>query len=173
MKQLIDFLFERMLKISIFVYFLTHFFVYFNVSCNALTCIQNSKKNKNENENRLSIKMKKTKLKQIVFEFIVDLNKTSSKDFFARFYNFAIKFFRNSKLSTRSSNNNVINFHFIFVRTSLTYIFLKNKECEDAYKQRKQIYNENEKDRTSQIFCNVIFLKERKCFEQFRRLVYE
>ena len=63
MKQLIDFLFERMLKINIFVYFLTHFFVYFDVLCNALTCIQNSKKNKNENENESLIKIKKTKSK--------------------------------------------------------------------------------------------------------------
>ena len=78
--------------------------------------------------------MKKTKSKQIVFEFIANLNKTSSKNSFAKFYNFAIKFLRNSKLSTRSLNDNVINFSFIFVRASLTYISIKNEERENAYK---------------------------------------
>jgi len=61
----------------------------------------------------------------------------------------------------------VINFYFTFVRVSLTYIFLKNKEGEDAYKRQEQVYDENEKDRTSQILCNMIFSRERKCFEQF------
>jgi len=67
----------------------------------------------------------------------------------------------------------VINFHFTFVRTSLIYIFLKNEEREDAYKRQERIYDENEKDRTSQIFCNVTFSKERKYFEQLQRFVYK
>jgi hypothetical protein len=78
--------------------------------------------------------MKKTKLKQVVFELVANLDKTNLKNSFAKFYNFAIKFLRNFKLSTKLSNNNVINFYFIFVRISLIYIFLKNKEREDAYK---------------------------------------
>ena len=117
--------------------------------------------------------MKKTKSRQIVFELVANLNKTSSKNSFAKFYNFAIKFLRNSKLSTRSSSNNVINFHFTFVRASFTHIFLKNKECENAYKRQKRIHDKNEKNLISQISCNVTFLRERKCFEQFRKFVYE
>jgi len=40
-----------------------HFLMCKIISCNALTCIQNSKKNKNENENESLIKIKKTKSK--------------------------------------------------------------------------------------------------------------
>jgi len=138
-----------MLKISIFVYFSTHFFVYFNVSYNALTCIQDSKKNKNKNENKSSIKIKKTKSKQIVFRLVANLDKTSSKNSFAKFYDLAIEFLRNFKLLTKSLNDNVISFHFIFVRASFTYIFLKNEERENAYKQQERVYDENEEDRAS------------------------
>jgi len=162
-----------MLKISIFVYFLTHFFIYFNVSYNALTCIQDSNKNKNKNENKLSIKIKKIKLKQVVFKFIANLNKISLKFFFAKFYNFAIKSLCNFELLTRLSNNNVINFYFTFVCASLTYIFLKNKEREDVYRRQKQVCNKNKKNCANRILCNVTFLRERKCFEQLRRLVYK
>jgi len=121
----------------------------------------------------LSIKIKKTKSKQIAFKLVANLDKTNSKFFFAKFYNFAIKSLRNFELSTRSSNNNVISFHFTFVRASLTYIFLENEERENAYKRQERICDEDKKDRTSQIFCNVIFLEERECFEQLQRLVYE
>jgi len=62
MKQLIDFLFERMLKISIFVYFSTHFFIYFNVSCSALTCIQDSKKKQKQEQEQIVDKDKKNKV---------------------------------------------------------------------------------------------------------------
>ncbi len=148
-KQLIDFLFEQILKISIFACFSTHFFVYFDVSCNALTCIQNSKKNKDKNKNKSLIKIKKIKLRQIVFELVANLDKTSLRNSFAKFYNFGIKFLRNFKLSTRLLNNNVISCHFTFVRALLTYIFLKNKERKNAYKRQKRIYNEDKKDRTS------------------------
>ncbi len=117
--------------------------------------------------------MKKTKSKQVVFKLVANLNKINLKNSFAKFYDFAIKFFRNSKLSTRLSSDNVINFHFIFVYVSFTYIFLKNEEREDAYKQQERIYDENEEDCTSQIFYNVTFLKELKCFEQFQRFIYE
>jgi len=121
----------------------------------------------------LSIKIKKTKSKQVVFEFIVNLNKTSLKNSFARFYDLAIKFFRNSKLSTRLSSNNVINFHFIFVRASFIHIFLKNEKRKNTYKQQERICDENEKDCASQILYSVTFSKERKCFEQFQKFVYE
>ncbi len=67
----------------------------------------------------------------------------------------------------------MINFHFTFVRASLIYIFLKDEKRKDAYKRQEQIYDENEKDRTNQILCNVTFSKEHKCFEQFRKFVYE
>jgi len=78
MKQLIDLLLERVLIVSIFVCFSTHFsiylFVYFNVSYNALTCIQDSKKNKNKNKNELLTKTKNIELRQIVFRFVINLN---------------------------------------------------------------------------------------------------
>jgi len=138
MKQLIDLLLKRVLTISIFVCSLTHFFIYFfiyfDMSCNALTCIQDSKKNKNENKNKLLTKTKKTKLRQIVSKFIIDLNWTNFKDSFAKFYDFATRSFHNFELLARSLNNNVINFFFTFVRTSFVYTFIKNKEREDAYK---------------------------------------
>jgi len=121
----------------------------------------------------LSIKIKKTKSKQIAFKLLTNLDKTNSKFFFAKFYDLAIKSLRNFELLTKSLNNNVISFYFTFVRASLTYIFLKNEERENAYKRRERICDEDKKDRTSQISCNVIFLKKRKCFEQFQRLVYE
>lgn len=173
MKQLIDLLFERVLKVSIFVYFSTHFLVYFDVSCNALTCIQDSKKNENKNENESSMKMKKTKLRQVAFEFIANLDKTSLRDSFAKFYDFATKSLRDFELSTRLSNDNVISFHFTFVRASLTHIFLEDEEREDAYERRGRVCDEDEEDRASQIFCNVASSRERECFEQLRRLVYE
>ncbi len=97
----------------------------------------------------MSIKIKKTKSKQVAFEFIANLNKTNSKNSFAKFYDFAIKSLRNFKLSTKLSNNNVINFHFTFVRTSLIYIFLKNEKRENAYKRQERVYNKNKKDYTS------------------------
>ena len=90
--------------------------------------------------------MKKTKLRQIAFELIANLDRTSSRDFFARFYDFAIKSLRDSKLSTRSLDDNVINFHFTFVRASLTHIFLEDEEREDAYKRREQVYGEDEEN---------------------------
>jgi len=67
----------------------------------------------------------------------------------------------------------VINFHFTFVRASLIYIFLENKEREDAYKRQEQVYDKNEKDRAKQISCNLAFSRERECFKQLQRLVYE
>jgi len=76
-------------------------------------------------------------------------------------------------LLTRLSSNNIISFYFTFVCTLLTYIFLENKEREDAYRQQKQVCNKDKEDRASQISCNLTFSKERKYFEQFRRLVYE
>ena len=81
--------------------------------------------------------MKKIKLRQVIFKFVANLNRTNLKKQIAKFYNFATKFLRNFKLLTKSLNNNVISFYFIFVCASLTYIFLKNKERENAYKRRK------------------------------------
>ncbi len=93
--------------------------------------------------------MKKIKLRQVVFELVANLNRTSSRNSFAKFYDLAIKFLRNSKFSTKLSNDNVINFYITFVRASFTHIFLKNKERENAYKRQEQICDKNEKDRTS------------------------
>jgi len=91
-------------------------------------------KKKNENKNELLTKTKKTKLRQIVSKFVVDLNLTSLKDSFAKFYNFAIKSLYNFKLLTRSLNNNVINFSFIFVRALFAHTSIKNKERKNVYK---------------------------------------
>jgi len=70
------------------------------------------KQNKNKNKNKLLIKIKKTKLKQIVFKFIINLNKISLKDSLAKFYNFIIRSFSNSKLSTKLLDKNIISFLF-------------------------------------------------------------
>jgi len=67
----------------------------------------------------------------------------------------------------------VISFHFTFVRTSFTHIFLENEGREDAYERREQVCDEDEEDRAKQISCNLTFLRERECFKQLRRLVYE
>ena len=67
----------------------------------------------------------------------------------------------------------MINFHFTFVRVSLTYIFLKDEKRENAYERQEQVCDKNEEDRAKQISCNLASLRERECFEQFRRLVYE
>ncbi len=77
-----------------------------------LICIQNLKQNKNENENELLIKTKKTKLKQTVFRFVVDLDKTNLIFFFAKFYNFTTKSLINFKLLTKLLNKNIISFLF-------------------------------------------------------------
>jgi len=53
------------------------------------------------------------------------LTKTNLRDFFAKFYNFAIKFFSNFKLLTKLLNKNIISFYFNFVCTLFAYIFLK------------------------------------------------
>ena len=119
------------------------------------------------------MKMKKTKSRQIAFELVANLDKTSLRDSFAKFYDLATKSLRDFELSTRSSNDNVISFHFTFVRASLTYIFLKDEEREDAYGRRGQVCGEDEEDRAKQISCNLASLRERECFEQLRRLVYE
>ncbi len=106
------------------------------MSCNALTCIQNSKKNKNKNKNKnkMLTKTKKIKLKQVIFKFIVNLDLTNLKNSFAKFYNFATKSLRDSKLLTRSLNNNIISFFFTFVRALFAYTSIENKERENAYK---------------------------------------
>jgi len=67
----------------------------------------------------------------------------------------------------------VISFYFTFVRALITHIFLENEERENTYKRQGQIYGENEEDCAKQILCSLIFLRERKCFEQLRRFVYE
>jgi len=82
----------------------------------------------------LLTKTKKIKLKQIIFKFVINLNKISLRDFFAKFYNFATKSFSNSKLLTKLLNKNIINFYFYFVYTLLAYIFLKNKKYKDIYR---------------------------------------
>jgi len=134
---LIDFLSKQVLKINFVcfsIYFFVYFFVDFDISCNALICIQNLKKNKNKNKNKLSTKTKKTKLKQIVSRFIVDLDWTSSRNSFTKFYNFVTKSFRDFELLARSSSSNIINFYFIFVRVSLTYTSIENRKRENIYK---------------------------------------
>jgi len=135
------------------------------MSCSALIYIQNSKKNKNKNKNKLSIEIEKTESKQIVFESVADLNKTSSRNFFAEFYDSATKFLCNSELPTESSDKNIISFYFIFARASLTNISIEDKKRENIYKQRKRVCGENNKDRAKQIFCSLIFSREHKCFE--------
>ncbi len=80
------------------------------------------------------IKTKKIKLRQIVFKFIIDLNWTNLKDFFAKFYNSKIEFFCNFELLTKLLNKNIINFYFYFVCALFAYIFLKNKEYKDTYR---------------------------------------
>jgi len=73
----------------------------------------------------LLIKIKKTKLKQIVSKLVINLNRISLKDSFAKFYNFAIKSFSNSKLLTKLLDKNIIYFYFYFVCILLIYIFFK------------------------------------------------
>jgi len=97
----------------------------------------------------LSIKIKKIKSRQIVFKSVADLDKTNSKKFFAKFYNSAAKSFCNSKLSTKLSDKNIINFYFIFARISLTNISIKNKKHENIYKWREQVCNKNKKNYTN------------------------
>jgi len=67
----------------------------------------------------------------------------------------------------------VISFHFTFVRASLTYIFLKDEEREDAYERQGQVCDEDKEDRAKQISCSLASLRGRECFEQLQRLVYE
>jgi len=85
------------------------------------------KQNKNKNKNKLLIKIKKIKLKQIVFKFIINLNRTNSKDFFTKFYNFAIESLINFKLSKKLLNKNIINFILISFALCLLIFFLKKK----------------------------------------------
>jgi len=92
------------------------------------------KKNRNENENKLSTKTKKIELRQVVSRFVVDLNSTSSKDFFVEFYDFAIKSLCDFESLARLLDNNIISFYFIFVCALLTYTFIKNRKREDAYR---------------------------------------
>jgi len=93
------------------------------------------KQNRNKNKNKLLIETKKTKLKQIVFEFAINLDWTSLEDFFAKFYNSKIEFLCNFKLSTRLLNKNIISFYFYFARVLFAYIFfLKDRKCESVYK---------------------------------------
>jgi len=58
----------------------------------------------------LLIKTKKTKLKQIAFKFVVNLNKTNLKDFFAKSYNFATRSLINSKLLKKLLNKTIKKF---------------------------------------------------------------
>jgi len=90
-----------------------------------LTCFQNLKQNKNKNKNELLIKIKKIKMKQIVFKFIVNLDKTSLKNFFAKFFDFATKSLINFKLSTRLLNKNIISFILISFALCLFTFFKK------------------------------------------------
>jgi len=82
----------------------------------------------------LLIKTKKTKLKQIVFKFVINLNKTNFKDFFAKSYNFAIKSFSNFELLTKLLNKNIISFYFNFFYFLFVYIFLEDKKYKNIYK---------------------------------------
>ena len=71
--------------------------------------------------------MKKTKLRQIAFELVVNLDRTSSRDSFARFYDLAIKFLRNSKSSTRSL---LISFE----ACNICFVYLSPTQCKYDFK---------------------------------------
>jgi len=92
------------------------------------------KQNKNKNKNKLLIEIKKTKLRQVVFKLIANLNWTNLKDSFARFYNFKIKSLCNFESLTKLLNKNIIKFYFYFVCALFAYIFLKNKKNENIYR---------------------------------------
>jgi hypothetical protein len=52
-------------------------------------------------------------------------------------------------------------------------IFLEDEGREDAYGRRERVCDEDKEDRAKQILYNLAFSRERECFEQLRRLVYE
>ena len=83
------------------------------------------KLNRDKNKNKLLIKTKKIELKQIISKFVVNLNRTNLKDFFTKFYNFAIKSLSNFKLSTKFLDRNIISYYFNFFCALFVYIFLK------------------------------------------------
>jgi len=82
----------------------------------------------------LLIKIKKTELKQFNFESVANLNRTNSRNSFAKFYNSATKFLYNSELLTKLLDKNIINFYFIFACALFTNISIKNKKYKNIYK---------------------------------------